>query len=147
LALEFGSSYETYWERKFNGLLFEVCVLGCGLAGTGIAFFGGYVFYWFLIYAIVRSVSGFRWSAANKQIGLIYAVMIAGVFGGWYFLPLGVVVVGGTLAAFGAGVYSLRTLCTLIPLDRLPRLGATAHRASAVGARGDSGLNPKTAVG
>jgi hypothetical protein len=44
------------------------------------------------------------------------------VFIGWYFLPRPVVVVGGALAAVGAGVYSLRTLCALVPLERMPRL-------------------------
>lgn len=126
ILLAKGARQPYFWSEMASSAvqiaLVWVCVLGFGLAGTGIAFFGGYVFYWFLIYAIVRSASGFRWSAANKQIGLIYAAMIAGVFIGWYFLPRGVFVVGGTLAAFGAGIHSLRTLCTLVPLERMPRL-------------------------
>jgi PST family polysaccharide transporter len=126
ILLAKGARQPYFWSEMASSAvqiaLVWVCVLGFGLAGTGIAFFGGYVFYWFLIYAIVRSASGFRWSAANKQIGLIYAAMIAGVFIGWYFLPRGVFVVGGTLAALGAGIHSLRTLCTLVPLERMPRL-------------------------
>ncbi|MGO8925732.1 MAG: O-antigen translocase [Limisphaerales bacterium] len=124
ILLAKGARQPYFWSELASNVvavsLTWVCVLGFGLAGTGIAFFGGYVFYLFLIYAIVRSVSGFRWSAANKRIGLIYAAMIAAVFIGWYFLPRVVVVVGGALAALGAGVYSLRTLCTLVPLERMP---------------------------
>ncbi len=126
ILLAKGARQPYFWSEMASNMfavgLTWVCVLGFGLPGTGIAFFGGYVFYWFLIYAIVRSASGFCWSAANKRIGLMYGVMIAGVFTGWYFLPRLVVVVGGTLAALGAGVYSLRTLCALVPLERMPRL-------------------------
>src|SRR5207247_9532384 len=53
-----------------------------GLAGTGIAFFGQYVFYWFLIYAVVRQRSDFRWSVANKRTGALFVLMLAGVFVG-----------------------------------------------------------------
>jgi len=99
-----------------------VCVLGFGLKGTGIAFFGSYVLYWFLIYAIVRAVSGFRWSAANKQIGLLYGPLITVAFMGWYWLPRWTLVVGGTGITLVAGIYSLKQLCTLVPLARLPRM-------------------------
>jgi enterobacterial common antigen flippase len=100
-----------------------VCLPAFGLEGTGIAFFGGYVFFWFLIYAIVRSMSGFRWSAANKGIGLLYGVLIGVVFVGWYSnLPRPLIEVSGTGITLLAGIYSLKKLCTLVPLERLPRL-------------------------
>jgi PST family polysaccharide transporter len=92
-----------------------------GLAGTGIAFFGGYAFYWFLIYAITRSRSGFRWSAANKQIGTIYGVAIVAAFVGWYFLPRPVFSVLGAALTLVTGIHSLRRLCTLVPLARFPK--------------------------
>jgi len=92
-----------------------------GLNGTGIAFFAGYVFYWFLIYMIVRSVSGFRWSAANKKLGLLFGVLISAVFVGWYFVPRPVMVVGGVVITLVAGIYSLKILCALVPLERFPR--------------------------
>jgi PST family polysaccharide transporter len=99
-----------------------ICVQRLGLSGTGVAFFGSYVFYWFLIYAIVRSMSGFRWSAANKGIGLLYGVLIGAVFVAWYFLPRPLVMASGVGITLLAGIYSLKKLCTLIPLERLPRL-------------------------
>jgi enterobacterial common antigen flippase len=98
------------------------CVRRFGLNGTGIAFFGSYVFFWFLVYAIVRSMSGFRWSAANKVIGLLYAVLIGGVFVAWYLLPHPAVVASGAVITLLAGIYSMRKLCTLVPLERLPPL-------------------------
>jgi antigen flippase len=42
-----------------------------GLPGTGMAFFGLYVFYWILIFAVVRRLSGFTWSAANQRLIVI----------------------------------------------------------------------------
>jgi len=99
-----------------------VCVLKFGLDGTGMAFFASYVFFWFLVYGIVRRMSGFRWSAANKGIGLLYGVLIGVVFVSWYLLPRPVMVAGGTGIALLAGIYSLKKLCTLVPVERLPRL-------------------------
>ena len=99
-----------------------VCVLAFGLKGTGIAFFGLYVLYWLVIYAIVRAVSGFRWTVANKQIGLLYGALIAAVFVGWYWLPRWTLMVGGAGVTLLAGIVSLKRLCTLLPLERLPRL-------------------------
>jgi PST family polysaccharide transporter len=92
-----------------------------GLKGAGMAFFGTYIFEWLIIYAVVRSLSGFRWSAANKRIGLLHALLIAAVFSGWYFLPRNLVYVGGALITLLTGLHSLKTICTLIPFDRLPR--------------------------
>ena len=119
-----GARQVAFWTEVAANLmqvgLVWVCVLGFGLKGTGIAFFGGYVFYWFLMYAIVRRMSGFRWSAANKEIGVLYGVMIGVVFVAWYWLPRWALVVSGTGLALLAGIYSLKKLCALVPLERLP---------------------------
>jgi len=96
-------------------------VIYFGLNGTGMAFFALYVFYWFLIYAIVRSVSGFRWSAVNKRFGLVYGLLVSAVFGGWYFLPRSLVVVGGLVLTLLAGIHSLKRLCAMVPLARFPQ--------------------------
>ena len=58
-----------------------------GLNGAGIAFFGSYVFHGLLIYPIVRRLSGFRWSATNRQTGLLFLSLIAVVFCGFYLFP------------------------------------------------------------
>ncbi|HRT10079.1 MAG TPA: hypothetical protein P5233_16980, partial [Candidatus Paceibacterota bacterium] len=95
-------------------------VLYFGLKGTGIAFFASYLFYWMLIYAMVRSLSGFRFSAASRGIGLLYLVLITVVFVAWYFVPEGWVMAGGALAMIGAGSFSCRRICSLVPFERLP---------------------------
>ena len=97
-----------------------VCVLGFGLKGTGIAFFASYVCYWCLIYAIVRSVSGFRWSAANRQLALLFVPLVGAVFVSWYCLPRVAAAILGVVVTLVSGVYSARTLSKLVPWERFP---------------------------
>jgi antigen flippase len=97
-----------------------ICVRVWGLTGTGIGFFGGYLVYLGAVYLIVRSVSGFRWSAANKRIGLLYGTLVGLVFAGWYVVPNVWLLAGASVLAILSGIFSLRTLCTLVPLDRFP---------------------------
>ncbi len=78
--------------------------------------------YWLLIYGVVRRVSGFRWAKANQRIGLLFALMVGGVFAGWYVLPRMAAAVLGVMATILAGIYSLKMLCNLVPLEHLPRL-------------------------
>jgi len=111
---------ELAWGIVSLGLAW-VCVTTFGLNGAGIAFFGSYIFHVFLIYPIVHRLSGFRWSAANKQTGLLFLSLIAAVFWGLYVLPLFWAACLGTLAAALSGVYSIRILLNLICLDRVPR--------------------------
>ena len=97
-----------------------ICVRYFGLNGAGIAFFASYVFHWLMIYPIVRWLSGFRWSAANRKTRLIFLFLIAMVFCGFYSLPFRFAIGVGTLAAILSCVYSIRVLLRLIPLERLP---------------------------
>jgi len=93
-----------------------------GLTGAGIAFFALYVVYTIGIYAIVRRLSGFRWSTANLRIAAIFGPLVAGVFISEKMLPpVPAGILGGTAAVL-AGIFSMRTLCTLVPLQKLPRL-------------------------
>ena len=98
-----------------------VCIRQFGLNGTGIAFFASYISYCLLIYLIVRSVSGFRWSGENKVIGLLFLTLISSLFVGKYFLPSAVVVASGVLITIAASYYSAKKLCALVPLDKLPK--------------------------
>jgi antigen flippase len=102
------------------GLAF-VLVGRFGLAGATMAFFGLYIWHGILIYAIVHRLTGFRWSAANQRTGLIFLPLIGAVFCGFLFLPVWVATTGGFLAALGSGIYSLRMVCRLVSLDRIPR--------------------------
>jgi PST family polysaccharide transporter len=93
-----------------------------GLRGTGMAFFGMYVLQWCGIYAIVRSLSGFRWSGENVRIGLAYAAIVAVVFASHY-LPLrqSAVLTLGFVATAATGMFSLKKICRMVPLERFPR--------------------------
>jgi enterobacterial common antigen flippase len=110
---------ELAWTVVSLGLAW-ICVTSFGANGAGIAFFGSYVFHGFLIYPIVRRLSGFRWSKANKQTGLLFLSLIAVVFCGPYVLPLIMTISVGTVAVLLSGAYSIRVLLKLISLDQTP---------------------------
>jgi len=107
------------WSVVYLGLAW-VSVSSFNLKGAGIAFFGSYVFYVFMIYLIVWRLSGFRWSNANIQTGFIFLALIAVVFCSFYALPPLLAMGVGTLAALLSGVYSIQVLLNLISLDRIP---------------------------
>ena len=46
------------------GLLW-FCLRVWGLTGAGMATFGSFLFYWIVIYFLVRRATGFSWSKAN----------------------------------------------------------------------------------
>ncbi len=107
-----------------------------GLKGTGIGFFGMYVLYTLGIYAVVRRMSGFRWSAANRRLGLTFAPLIAAVFVSWYALPPFTALIVGVLITACSGVYSLKTLCTLVPFERFPFAAQRVLRVFRLAPRG-----------
>lgn len=97
-----------------------ICINSVGLTGAGIAFFGSYVFHAILICPIVRRLNGFRWSAANHRISLLFVSSIGVVFCGFYVLPTILAASIGTLTVILSGVYSIRVLLNLISLDQIP---------------------------
>lgn len=117
-AIFFGT--ELAWTVASLGLAW-ICVRSFGLNGAGMAFFGSYVFYGFLLYPIVHRLSGFRWSTANKRTGLFFLSLITVAFCGFHVLPLLLAACLGTLVALLSGVYSIRVLSTLISWDQIPR--------------------------
>ncbi|MGA7795790.1 MAG: O-antigen translocase [Candidatus Acidiferrales bacterium] len=113
-------SAELAWTIVAIGLAWG-CVKLFGLDGAGIAFFGAYIFHYFLIYPIVRHLSGFRWSTNNRWTILFFVSLIAALFCALSVLkPIPASGVG-TLAAILSCIYSIRILLKLVPLDRLPR--------------------------
>jgi PST family polysaccharide transporter len=110
---------EVAWTAANVGLSW-VCLKSFGLNGVGIAFFGSYVFHWLIIYPIVRRLSGFRWSSANRKTGLLYLTVTALVFCGFYILSPIFAVGFGILAVILVSAYSLRTLVILVPVARIP---------------------------
>ncbi len=114
-----------FWSELLTYASYVVLVLilvpWLGLIGSGIAFFGMYVLYWIGIYVVARRISGFRWSETNRKLALLFIPLVILVFVSWYVLPHVAAAIFGAVATAAAGFYCLRTLCTLIPLERLPR--------------------------
>jgi enterobacterial common antigen flippase len=85
-----------------------------GLEGTGIAFFGLYVFYTAMIISVVRRLSGFSWSTANLRHGLILFACILVAF----FLPRmmsqNVALAFGAILTLTVSAYCLRALYVLM---------------------------------
>ncbi|MFD2348006.1 oligosaccharide flippase family protein [Sinorhizobium terangae] len=91
-----------------------------GSAGAAAAFFGLYVWHGLLIYAIVRQLSGFRWSSANRRLALIFLPASGLVFGALLVLPPWPAAILGLMTATLSGAYALRRLIELVPLASLP---------------------------
>jgi enterobacterial common antigen flippase len=98
-----------------------ICVGHFGLKGAGIAFFGSYVFHGLMVYPIVRALSGFRWSAANRKTGMLFLCSIGLVFCGLYVLPSFWAAVLGAMLTALSGLYSLRRLLNLLSIDGIPQ--------------------------
>jgi len=97
------------------------CVEAFGVEGAGIAFFGSYVFHALLMYPVVRRLSGFRWSRANRHAALGSLAAIALVFIGFQALPPALAVLLGVLSTAASGYVAARRLMQLVSPQRLPR--------------------------
>ena len=91
-----------------------------GVDGAGIAFCGLYAWHGMLIYIVVRSLSGFRWSRGNFWLGGVYLSGAALTFVGFSVLPFAYATGLGLLAAFVSGMYSLRELLSLVSVESVP---------------------------
>lgn len=91
-----------------------------GLPGTGIAFFVSNAISACVVYCIARRMSGFRWSPASRKLGLLFLPLVALVFACWKLLNPVPAAVAGLAVSLVAGIYSLKKLCKLVPLERLP---------------------------
>lgn len=97
-----------------------LCIYRFGATGSGMAFFGSCLSHGFIIYPIVRRLSGFRWSADNCKTGLLFLSAIGVVFCGFLImLPLYAVSVG-VIAVILTCWYSWRVLRVLVTHDALP---------------------------
>jgi len=114
-----------FWVEFLSNALFMalvwVGIRAFGLNGTGMAFFGLYLLNIIALYLIVRRLSGFRCSAPNRRLVGLLLPLVAAVFVSWYFLSQPVVMISGALLTVLTGIYSVKTLCELVPLDRFPR--------------------------
>ena len=99
-----------------------VSVLEFRLTGAGIAFFATYIVSLSVNYLIARRLSGFRWSPASRRLAFLFIPLIAAVFVAQYTLSAPAAITLGVVATLVTGIYSLKTLCTLVPLERMPQL-------------------------
>jgi len=81
-----------------------------GLDGAGIGFFGMCVFYWIMIYGVVKFVTGFSWSEANVRNALLFFPAVGIVVLLHLFLGQFWTVIVGTALSAALAFYSLRTL-------------------------------------
>jgi PST family polysaccharide transporter len=91
-----------------------------GVVGAGAAFFCLYVWHGLLVYAIVRRMTGFRWSAANLRLALVFLPAAAAVFAAFLLLSQPQATIFGLAVTAATGLYSLRMLVRLLPADALP---------------------------
>jgi enterobacterial common antigen flippase len=97
-----------------------ICISLFGLNGAGIGFFASYIFHVIMIYVIVRRVTGFRWSDANRKTGLLMISLVALVFCGFYALSSTLAFTIGALAVLVSSVYSIVVLRNLVGPDNIP---------------------------
>lgn len=93
-----------------------------GTPGAGMAFFGLYVWHSILIYMIVRRLTGFRWSRANRRHALLFLPASGLVFSASLVLPAWSAMVIGSVAVVLSGLYSLRMLVELLPPESMPAI-------------------------
>ncbi|PDT17897.1 hypothetical protein CO670_05625 [Rhizobium sp. J15] len=91
-----------------------------GTTGAGTAFFGLYVWHSILIYVIVRRLTGFRWSRANRRHALLFLPASGLVVSAFLLLPAWSAMVIGCVAVVVTGLYSLRMLVELLPPESMP---------------------------
>lgn len=92
-----------------------------GLNGAAIAFCGMIAVQYLISYWVARRLSGFSYTIVNRKLGLLFVALLAAVFLSWYALPFVVATALGVAITMVTGIYSLRLLCALIPVERMPR--------------------------
>jgi antigen flippase len=92
-----------------------------GLPGTGMAYLGLYVFYWCLIYAVVRRQSGFVLSPANVRLSLLGVAVVTVTLCARLKLPEPWATGIGCSLALATGVYGMQTLIRLVGVEKIDR--------------------------
>lgn len=129
---------EVAWTIVHLGLAW-ILVSWVGVDGTGIAFFASYSFHIALNYAIVRRLTGFRWTRENISAILLYVVSIATIFIGCVALPTQPAIVLGLTVASLLGLYAIRACLKIVPENRIPApVGRILSRFGIATAQADS---------
>ena len=110
---------ELAWAAATVGLT-QLAVARWGIDGAGMAFAGGYLCHALLLNLVVRGMSGFRWSWANRCVAALQMLLLGTAFHGAPVLSN----TGGMLAelwpAALSAVLSLGALGALMARGRLP---------------------------
>ena len=101
------------------GLAF-LLVRPLGLAGATMAFFALYAWHSLFVYALVRRLTGYRWSGHNKRAGLLMLPLIGTVFIGFQVLPSTEATLLGLVSCLVSSAFSLQTICRLVPTHQVP---------------------------
>jgi enterobacterial common antigen flippase len=92
------------------------------LEGAGMAFFALHLGYATGMYFVVKRLTGFSWTPASVRLLGVFFPLVGVVFGCRFFLGMIPATLAGGVITVAIGIYSLRMLCTLIPVQKLPRL-------------------------
>ncbi|MGA2401290.1 MAG: O-antigen translocase, partial [Syntrophobacteraceae bacterium] len=93
-----------------------------GLPGTGMAFFGVNLFSLLLIFAVVRRLSGFSWSASNIRVAALTVPGVTTVFLAVYFLPGILSTAAGGAMTLALGCYCAYTLRSAVGPDKIQEI-------------------------
>jgi enterobacterial common antigen flippase len=104
-----------------NVALTWFCVQAIGTPGAGLAFLLSYVFHGFMIYGIVRRLTGFRWSPGNVRLAAGSFGVIALVFVALHALPPLLGTAWAVLCCGAAVWFCAHKLARLVAPQRLPR--------------------------
>ena len=97
------------------------CIVFFGLSGAGIAFCGAYVFHIFLIYSIVKRLSGYRFSGEMKRTSGVFCLLIALVLLAFHVVPFIEALCLGFLFVLAGASYSMVSIIRLTPTGYLPK--------------------------
>jgi len=104
-------------------LLIVLGLFAFGIEGVAVAFFVEYITYTMAVYAVVRYLTGFRWSSEATQMGWLVLPALAVTFLVVKYLPIWPATVSGVLLTVTASFYCLRGLVQRIGLDhRITRI-------------------------
>jgi enterobacterial common antigen flippase len=92
-----------------------------GLAGIGLAYLTSYAFHVLLIYPIVRRMTGFSWTSANRRDLFLFTCFCAAVACAFEWLPPIIAYSFGIAVLLASAAYTVTRLIRLVPSARLPR--------------------------
>jgi PST family polysaccharide transporter len=97
------------------------CLRWYGLDGAGMAFLGAYACHAFIVYPLVRRLTGFRWTDGTWRSLRLFVILIAATFAACAILPPVAATVVGAAALVVGGLYSVRRLVQLAGAAVVPR--------------------------